>query len=170
MLKKKLFSLGLFVSFCSSLFAETVYIEPPKDFRKKMEVAGCFYEQDGKVLFLLRNPNKPQGNTWGIPGGKIDQGETPKEAVVREFYEETGVTLDSNNLEYSGKVYITSEKADFVFHVFKAHSESGYPDVTLSPMEHIDYKWLSLDEAMAMPLIPGEEECINYFYAETRNA
>lgn len=74
-----------------------------------------FLRARGESSFF-RNPNKPQGNTWDIPGGKIDQGETPKEAVVREFYEETGVTLDSKDLEYSGKVFITSEKADFVFH------------------------------------------------------
>jgi 8-oxo-dGTP diphosphatase len=44
-------------------------------------------------LLLLRHPQKPQGNTWGAPGGKIETGENPKEAVIREIREEIAVCL-----------------------------------------------------------------------------
>lgn len=166
-MKNKFILACLLAVFNLPLFAETVYLDPPKDFRKHIEVAACFYEYDGKVLFLLRNPNKPQGSTWGIPGGKIDKGETPKQAVVREFYEETGLTLDSDHLQYADKVYITSEKVDLVFHVFKLQTQEKPGDVKLSPPEHVGYSWVTLDKALQMPLIPGEEECIHYFYPET---
>jgi 8-oxo-dGTP pyrophosphatase MutT (NUDIX family) len=44
----------------------------------------------GMVLSIARRNNH---NDWGLPGGKVDEGETPAEAAVREFHEETGYTL-----------------------------------------------------------------------------
>ncbi len=39
------------------------------------------------------------GNTWGIPGGKLDAGDTAISAVIRELIEETALTLTSEEIE-----------------------------------------------------------------------
>ncbi len=46
--------------------------------------------KDGKILAVARR-NDP--NMWGMPGGKVDEGETEKEAAIRECYEETGLRI-----------------------------------------------------------------------------
>lgn len=48
----------------------------------------------GTVL-LVRRANPPDAGFWGFPGGKIEAGETIREAAVRELYEETGVIADT---------------------------------------------------------------------------
>ena len=56
-------------------------------------VADCAYHaQDGKILAVSRRNDHTK---FGLPGGKVDPGETPEEALIREVYEETGLTVTS---------------------------------------------------------------------------
>ena len=55
----------------------------------KIRVAGCFLEYGGRFLILHRRSEKSQGGKWGLPAGKVDKGETDKDAVIREVAEET---------------------------------------------------------------------------------
>ncbi|HKI60042.1 MAG TPA: (deoxy)nucleoside triphosphate pyrophosphohydrolase [Mariprofundaceae bacterium] len=50
------------------------------------------FNSDREVLLLKRPDNVHQGNLWSFPGGKVDEGETPLDAAVRELREETGLT------------------------------------------------------------------------------
>ena len=61
----------------------SVFTEPPKNFNRGTEIAGCYCSFEDKLLLLKRHPEKPQGNTWGVPAGKIEKNEDPKIAVVR---------------------------------------------------------------------------------------
>jgi 8-oxo-dGTP pyrophosphatase MutT (NUDIX family) len=65
-----------------------IYQNKPEDFKPKFEIVGSFLEWDGKILILHRQDFKAQGNTWAIPGGKIEKDETPIQASIRETYEE----------------------------------------------------------------------------------
>jgi len=57
----------------------------------------CYLEKDGKVLFLKFN--KKWGQVYCPPGGKMTEGESPLECVVREFREETGLTVINPKLK-----------------------------------------------------------------------
>ncbi len=145
------------------LSAQMVFKEEPKNFEPKMEVAACFIRVGEQVLFLKRLPQKPQGNTWGIPGGKFDQGETASQTVIREIGEETGIKLSDQSLKYFGKTYVRYPDTDYIFHIFE-YTLDDFPKVTFNPKEHADYRWVTLEDAMQMTLIPGEEECISAVY------
>jgi len=50
------------------------------------------FNSDREVLLLKRPDDVHQGGFWSFPGGKVEEGETPLNAAVREFSEETGLT------------------------------------------------------------------------------
>ena len=83
-----------------------VYKKPREHFNPKIEVAALFIEHENRILLLHRQKTKLQGNLWGIPGGKLDKGETPLQAVLREIKEETGYDFAKQPIENLGAVYI----------------------------------------------------------------
>lgn len=142
-----------------------VFLEKPQEFHPVMDVAGCFCVYEGKVLLLLRNSNKPQGHTWCAPGGKLEYGESPDEAVIREVMEETGVNLKERSLTYCRTVFVRFPSSDFNLHLFKVDLEEE-PQLALSLQEHQDYRWVTLEEALNLPLIPGGDDCLKIVFNE----
>ena len=60
---------------------------------KRIEVVAAIIEKDGKILICRRAENKTRALKWEFPGGKIEPGETPERAVLRECREELDVDL-----------------------------------------------------------------------------
>lgn len=58
-------------------------------------VTNCVLVKDGKVLLL----QKPKRGWWVAPGGKMEQGESVREACIREYREETGIYLKTQSLK-----------------------------------------------------------------------
>jgi 8-oxo-dGTP diphosphatase len=57
-------------------------------------VAACaLIDADGRVLLAKRPPGRPLEGLWEFPGGKIEQGETPEAALIRELDEELGIRV-----------------------------------------------------------------------------
>ena len=88
----------------------SVDLTRPLNFEHQVEVAGCFCQWNNQILLLRRHPDKPQGGTWGLPAGKLETGETPKMAVIREVAEEVGLDIQEG-LKEVGKIYIQREFA-----------------------------------------------------------
>lgn len=92
----------------------------PPDPRVHVGVAGIIHR--GKTIALLKRAGKEGiavhgAGTWSVPGGWIDFGESPEEAVVREVFEEVGVVLSRDPL-FAGYVATTWDNANqFNFHV-----------------------------------------------------
>ena len=57
-------------------------------------VACALVDADRRVLLAQRPPNKSMAGLWEFPGGKVESGETPEAAIVRELREELGVLTD----------------------------------------------------------------------------
>ncbi len=142
---------------------QMVFLEPPAGYNPRCHVAACFCEYNNKFLFLLRQPDKSCGNTWGIPGGKLDAGDTALQAVIRELAEETALTFQEHELEELQTVYIRYPNGDFTYTMFRTVL-SHAKDIRISPAEHSEARWLTLEQALELPLIPGEDECIFLAY------
>jgi 8-oxo-dGTP diphosphatase len=61
-------------------------------------VAAAALVKNGKLLIAKRPKGKPMSGLWELPGGKIECGETPESAIVRELQEELGITTDPHEL------------------------------------------------------------------------
>lgn len=65
-----------------------------QDEKKRFRVVAALIRQDNKVLLTQRWPSKHLGLIWEFPGGKVEEGESDKEALMRELKEELGVGVD----------------------------------------------------------------------------
>jgi 8-oxo-dGTP diphosphatase len=139
-----------------------VFKEPPAHFAPRVEVAGCYCEHRNLFLLLKRSAHKSYGNTWGIPGGKLESGESPLDAIIREMEEETALILHPSQLSYIDKVYIRKPEVDFIFHLFRYPFDS-LPSIVLNE-EHEEFRWVSLEQALTLPLLPGADECLFFVY------
>lgn len=59
--------------------------------RTVLVAAVVLVDPDGRVLLARRPEGKPMAGLWEFPGGKIDPGETPEAALIRELHEELGI-------------------------------------------------------------------------------
>lgn len=60
--------------------------------------AVALIDKDGRVLLAQRPEGKPMAGLWEFPGGKVEDGETPEGALVRELHEELGIETWSSCL------------------------------------------------------------------------
>ena len=63
-----------------------------------------FYNENKEILLQDRTNMSKVGEEWGFFGGKIEKGETPEEAVIRETKEELSYDLQKNEFEFIGKI------------------------------------------------------------------
>lgn len=64
-----------------------------KKFRKS---SGVILKHGDEVLLCKRSPKETLPNIWSIPGGGIENGETPGQAAIREFHEETNIEIGTD--------------------------------------------------------------------------
>ncbi len=68
----------------------------------RLVVAAALVDRDGRVLVAERPAGKHLAGTWEFPGGKVEPGETPETALVRELDEELGVNTQTSCLAPTG--------------------------------------------------------------------
>lgn len=143
----------------------TVYLEPTKQFKPRVEIAAVYIEHNGRILLLHRQENKSQGNKWCIPGGKIEKDETPLQAAIREVYEETGYDISNQEIEKLKTVYIEYDDKDhFVYHMFRTRLQ-GYPAaVKINFDEHKGFTWVTPNDGLKMDLLKDEDPCFRLIY------
>ncbi len=116
------------------------------------------------ILLALRN-TEPYKNYWSLPGGHIDPYETVKQAVIREVKEEVGLDIEPEFLFYFDEI-IPEREIHAVVQVFHARANG---QVAVSPDEILAARWVSIDEALSMPLAFLHGEIIRQFQKQTKD-
>jgi len=65
-------------------------------------VAAALVDADGRVLVQQRRPERSMAGLWEFPGGKVEAGETPEIALIRELKEELGIDTEAACLAPAG--------------------------------------------------------------------
>lgn len=119
---------------------------------------GTFIECNDKFLTLYRTDK-----TWGLASGGIEVNETPIQAAIREIFEETGLQVNSKDLEFVSTIKIELVDINVIYSTFKLIVHEPF-SVILDPNEHTDYKWVTQHECREMNLIVGFHQILDEVY------
>ena len=100
--------------------------------------AAALVDADGRVLLARRPEGKPMAGLWEFPGGKVEQGETPEAALIRELREE--LAIDTVESCLAPVAFASHDYGDFhlVLLLFACRKWEGAPDAA----EHDGLAWV----------------------------
>lgn len=100
------------------------------------------HDNAGNILFLRRNSSdKFYPDCWCLPGGKIEEGETPEQAVKREVLEETGLNITWSNLTAIKEL----ENGSKIYYFFCSEKQMNHP-IHLDNAEHYSYQFIPVED------------------------
>ena len=116
---------------------------------KITEVAAAVIERPGEFLLAQRPAGKPYPGYWEFPGGKIEPGEDPRSALVRELREELGIEVRAAT-PWITRVYAYTH-ATVRLHFWRVTAWDGEPQ----PLEDQDIRWQSVAAPDVAPMLPA---------------
>jgi 8-oxo-dGTP diphosphatase len=120
---------------------------------KTIEVTAAIIIQDGKVFATQRGYGDWKG-WWEFPGGKMEPGETPQEALTREIHEELDAEIEI------GKLLDTVEWDYPAFHLTMHCFLCTLISESMHLNEHEDAAWLSAETLYSVKWLPADEGLI----------
>ena len=117
------------------------------------------YNENKEILLLQRSEsNDTLPLYWDIPGGTLEDGEDPKIGALRELKEETSLDIPEPKLFFVYSNIDESKNKQFITLIFYSKYTGG--EVKLSEDEHVNYKWLNVDEFKNIKGVNYLEKCI----------
>lgn len=124
---------------------------------KLVLVAACaLIDMDNRVLIAQRPKGKEMAGLWEFPGGKIEQGETPDAAIIREMAEELGIEIKQPCLAPLTFASHSYEKFHLLMPLFICRRWQG--DVVAK--EHQSLKWVRVNRLRDFEMPPADEPLI----------
>ena len=131
---------------------------------KLLLVSACaLIDSDNRVLLAQRPEGKSMAGLWEFPGGKIENGETPEETLIRELHEELGITTWASCLAPLSFASHSYEDFHLLMPLFICRKWEGYP----VSRENQALKWVRAKNlrnyempAADIPLIPALTELL----------
>lgn len=128
--------------------------------KKRINVVGAVLTQGTKVLAAQRGEGMSLAGMWEFPGGKIEQGETPQEALRRELQEELLCTADIGR-----KVETTEHEYDFgIVTLTTYYGTIVDKEPTLT--EHSEVRWVDAKDLGSLTWAPADIPAVDRVVAD----
>ncbi len=119
-------------------------------------VAAALIDTDGRVLIAQRPEGKALAGLWEFPGGKIEPGERPEQALIRELHEELGIEVNAACLA----PFVFTSHAYDSFHLLMPLYLLRRWSGTVQRREHAALKWVKPDQLRDYPMPPADEPLV----------
>ena len=119
-----------------------------------VEVVAALIWQGDKFMICQRSAHKARGLLWEFVGGKVEQGETKEQALIREIKEELDILLSVGDVFMD----VVHEYPDITVHLtlFNATIAEGEPQM----LEHNDIQWITPREISYYEFCPADKEIL----------
>ena len=114
--------------------------------------AVALIDPDGRVLLAQRPTGKSMAGLWEFPGGKVEQGETPEMALIRELQEELGIDTWESCLAPLTFASHSYEDFHLLMPLFACRKWQGTP----TPREGQTLKWVRANALREYPMPPAD--------------
>jgi len=118
--------------------------------RERKLVVAALVRDAGRVLMSRRRADQAMPNLWEFPGGKVEPGEHPEAALIREVREELGCEIAIDRI--SEVVFHSYEVFDLYMLVYASRITGGEPRA----IEVAEVRWVEAGELPALDLLPAD--------------
>ena len=122
------------------------------DFTLFPVVAAALIGVTGDVLVQQRPPGKQMAGLWEFPGGKLEAGETPEAALVRELKEELGIVVDPADLRPATFASEPLRDRNLLLLLYVCRAWSGDPVA----LDAVALQWVTLAEMRTLDMPPAD--------------
>jgi 8-oxo-dGTP diphosphatase len=119
-------------------------------------VAVALVDGEGRVLLQQRAPDRHMGGLWEFPGGKVDEGERPEAALIRELKEELGIDTDSACLAPATFASADLGERHMLLLLYICRKWRGTPQ----PLDATALQWVRPNQMFALPMPPADKPLI----------
>ena len=130
--------------------------------RTVVDVVAAVIWRDGRYLGVRRPEGKAMAGAYEFPGGKIEPGETPEVALVRELREELGIVATA--IAFFREKAHSYEHLSVHLHFFHVRAFAGEP----LPLEGQDMEWLTPEEGRTRPFLEADRDIVDALAVEDR--
>jgi 8-oxo-dGTP diphosphatase len=122
-----------------------------RDEMKTVIVTAALIIEQGKILVTQRKKDSPHGLLWEFPGGKVKEGEEPRDALRRELKEELDVEVEVGMI--FDAIFYSYPEYPILLLVYRCQIEKGF----LKPIGCHDLRWVNLRELEKLAMPPADD-------------
>lgn len=119
-------------------------------------VAAALVDADGRVLLQQRSPHRQMAGLWEFPGGKVEPGELPEAALIRELKEELGIETDSACLAPATFASAELGQGHLLLLLYICRKWRGTPQA----LDAAGLTWVRPHQMFALPMPPADKPLI----------
>jgi 8-oxo-dGTP diphosphatase len=118
--------------------------------------AVALIDPDGRILLAQRPPGKDMAGLWEFPGGKLQPGETPEAALVRELYEELGIETGQSCLAPFAFASHAYDRFHLLMPLYVCRIWHGI----VTAREHQALAWVEVNRLGSYPMPPADRPLV----------
>lgn len=118
--------------------------------------AAALVDGEGRVLLQRRAADRHMAGLWEFPGGKLEPGEVPEAALVRELREELGIEAEAADLAPAAFATAPLERRHLILLLYICRKWRGDPQ----PLDAAELKWVRPDQMLTEEMPPADKPLV----------